>query len=332
MLGLVDRLAGLGGNAGAGLGGTLGGVLGAAGDALSAPRRMLMNAVGLPESGTELLSKHLGLQADNPFTQGLGFLLEMATDPLSYAGGALGRLGGRAAGAALGSNLEAKALARGPGFAGGLEKLGVNEGITTARARAMGAQIAESPHAAQILGEIPPGSTLMNGSNNALAYRTPQGDVLRIGTEARANIPEMLQPTRSLRAGDINVERLPFASQIGDPDLFNRAYGDLSHSIRQQGFHPADMHPGNIGQMGGQPLLVDPGSVVPRPGGSPLPMGAQTQARSRGGLSDWLLNQLGADDLVQQHLAQVAAPPVAPVAAPSLADRLGRMTFGLARA
>lgn len=71
-------------------GGSLGALLGQASDTLGEPRRQLMNALGLPEQGSELLSAILGMDPNDPLTQLGGAGVEMATDPLSY----LGFLGG----------------------------------------------------------------------------------------------------------------------------------------------------------------------------------------------------------------------------------------------
>src|SRR5262245_47831989 len=71
-------------------GGSLGALLGQAGEAMAYPRQQLMQALGLPETGTELLQNLLGADPNSPLTQLGGAGVEMATDPLSY----LGFLGG----------------------------------------------------------------------------------------------------------------------------------------------------------------------------------------------------------------------------------------------
>lgn len=310
MLGIAERLGQMGGTAGTGLGGVLGGALGMIGDTLSAPRRMLWNAVGLPDSGAEVMG-NLGMDKEGLPAQGLGFLLEAALDPLTYAGGLIGRLGGRAAGAMAGGSLEAKALARGPAFGGGLEKLAGAEASLAGnqqagQARKLIESIKGSPMAERIMQEVPPGSQYLPGGNNALAFQTPAGDVLRMGTEARASIPEMLQPTRSVRAGDINIERLPFAARVGDKAVWEGNFKPMSASIREQGLHPADLHQGNIGLHNYDPVIIDPGAVVAKPGGLPLPLGKSIDATGRtGGLGDRLLDWFGADELLRQHLARV---------------------------
>ena len=71
-------------------GGSIGALLGQASDALSYPRQQLMQALGLPETGSALLQQLLGADPNDPLTQLGGAGVEMATDPLSY----LGFLGG----------------------------------------------------------------------------------------------------------------------------------------------------------------------------------------------------------------------------------------------
>jgi hypothetical protein len=85
-----------------------GGLLGQVGDALAMPRKLLWSGANAlynaatgssgeaPESGTELLGR-LGMDPDSPWTKALGFGVEALTDPLTYAGGLLGRAGGAAA-------------------------------------------------------------------------------------------------------------------------------------------------------------------------------------------------------------------------------------------
>src|SRR5215831_9883122 len=82
----------------AGLGGVGGGMLGQIGEGLSLPRRALMKALGMPESGTELLHQTFGMDPESVLTKALGFGAEMALDPLTYAGMGLGSLGGKFAG------------------------------------------------------------------------------------------------------------------------------------------------------------------------------------------------------------------------------------------
>lgn len=80
------------------IGSAAGGLLGQLGSALSAPRRALWSgAAGLfgnqpYESGADLVSGLTGMDSGNPLAQILGFGAEVATDPLTFAGGALGKI------------------------------------------------------------------------------------------------------------------------------------------------------------------------------------------------------------------------------------------------
>ncbi len=246
-------------------------------DVLSMPgdytRGLLAGKPGERMGGRDLL-RHYGLAGpeDNwgNFAAGLG--VDMATDPLTYLLAGVGGTGG--ANALLGK--------LGPRFGGGAAKL---SGAVSAGGRP--AQMAESllasPNARRLLGEIPEGAQLLEGSNNALAFRTPQGDVLRmaqgkggVAPASRAAIPEMAQPTRNVGVGDWRVERVPFADRVGDKTIYDAAYKDLAAGVRSAGGHPADLHPGNVGLLGERPVLIDPGAVVPHPRASvPLPMAAE---------------------------------------------------------
>lgn len=314
---MFEGIGAAGSALGTGLGGFLGHALGGLGDVLSAPARGLRTMLGMPETGGHF-TEGLGLEPDTLATSAVGMGYDMLTDPLTYLGGFAGKLGGRLLGTAVGSNLERSALARGPRFGGGLSKLSGAVGTDAAGAAE---RLAASPHAARLLEELPEGSNLMSGSNNALAFRTPAGDVMRYGTEARPAIPEMLQPTRRVSAGDWHAERLPFADRVGDRGLFAEQYKPMTASIRAQGLHPADFHPGNLGTVGDQALLIDPGAVVARPGAH-LPTASSIQAAEPGRLSNWLLDRLDATNRVRNRLA----PPVgAEEPTNALASRLGAL-------
>ncbi len=105
-------------SAGTAIGGGLGGALGQVGDLLSAPRRALWGALGLPDSGADLLSQTFGMDPDSLWTKGLGMGAEVALDPLTYSGlllgGPLGKIVGRVNGApaAMSGEIEALTAAR----------------------------------------------------------------------------------------------------------------------------------------------------------------------------------------------------------------------------
>ncbi len=81
---------------GTALGGLGGGLLGQVGGALSAPRRAMWSALGLPDSGAEMMSSITGGDASSPLLQALGIGAEMVLDPLTlgsmFLGGPAARL------------------------------------------------------------------------------------------------------------------------------------------------------------------------------------------------------------------------------------------------
>jgi len=70
--------------------GGAGGFLGQLGDTLSAPRRYLWQALGMPDDGASLLNQTFGMDKDAMLTKILGFGAEAAFDPLTYAGALMG--------------------------------------------------------------------------------------------------------------------------------------------------------------------------------------------------------------------------------------------------
>lgn len=119
---------------GAGAGAGLGGLLGQVGDTLSYPRRELWKALGLPEYGHQVLEQYAGMDPESYLTKGLGMGLDIAGDPLTYAGMIGGGLGGAAA----------------PGIMAGAE------GVAEAAPAAVGAFLADESGAANLtkLGEL----------------------------------------------------------------------------------------------------------------------------------------------------------------------------------
>jgi hypothetical protein len=187
--------------------------------------------------------------SDNPL---LNTLVSMIGDPLSFAGGTAGRAGGRA----VGRRLEEAALARGPNYAGGPEKLlGMLDhpvvAAPAAELRNIGTippvrdriqTILSSPYATEILKEIPPGSVPLGRGAEAFALETPQGGVVRIaggpgafdartqslaplgeaGLAAsppapRVQAPEVLEALRDRAFGPYQVEHLPRMSMVQEP-------------------------------------------------------------------------------------------------------------------
>jgi hypothetical protein len=237
------------------LGGIGGGILGGATTALGyldKPRQWLWNALGLPDQGEDVLT-NLGMDKDNPLTKILGMGLNVAGDPLTYAGGFLGKaLGGLA-----GRGLEAAAAARGPEFATTVSELKNMAGEALpamqkanewsyAPPRSPSLSFTEalsSPYAQQIAKEVPPGSEFFGAGAEATALRTPQGTVVRIGKRVQPlseaaeatmrargmdpnapsmqatqpdplQIPEVLQPMRHVQIGPYQVTHSPLIQAL----------------------------------------------------------------------------------------------------------------------
>lgn len=297
------------GRAGQAIGSGAGAILGTVGDVLSAPRRGLMNLLGLPESGSEMLA-NAGMDKDSFWTHALGTGLEMLTDPLTYLGGSIGRLGAKA----FAPGLERAALTRGPNYAGGAEKLMQEFPKDKVSADVLLEALQGSPHLPGVLKEIPPGSTYLNNGAEALVYKTPAGDVLRIEPQAynRAASPEsanILQPTRAGIVGDARVERQPLvdtaaAYEMGPAKAYTNITGPLKEALEREGLDFADSHMGNVALLHGRPVVIDPGAVM----GSPADLNPLGQLQQRPGrIKNWLLDALGADEHVRQHLAEQAA-------------------------
>jgi hypothetical protein len=223
-------------------------------------------------SGRELL----GLGRDGDLGGDLaGFGAELATDPLTFAGAGLGRLvGGRASRAA---------EAMGPGYKTTAEDVGrmfqkfdAAQPELSMEAGSVGSRLstlATSPNAGRLFSEIPEGSRILGGGGEAVAFATPQGDVLRLGKVTRDNLglgrPVSDDIIQASRAVDIptgktgltyRAERVPFA-QVPDYLPAGPA-AELERSLAGQGLSWADRASGNAGTLSGRPVIVDPGAVL----------------------------------------------------------------------
>jgi hypothetical protein len=228
-------LGGAGGAAAGGLLGQAGSVLGTVGDYLQAPRKLAWGALGLPDTGTGVLQKYAGMDPDSVWTKALGTGLEVAGDPLTYLGAGLGAVPGWFGGRALGEGLETAALARGPQYAGGVEKLAAMAPQFAAKGEA-GTTLFDAlmahPQIGRALEEMPQGSKLLAHGVEGAVFDTGQGDVVRLGTAVNQppgenlvplpkprGIPGVLEPTRDValpqanwEEGGLRVERLPRAA------------------------------------------------------------------------------------------------------------------------
>jgi hypothetical protein len=189
-------------------------------------------------SGQDLVTQTFGSTGSGLGDSALGLGAELALDPTTYFGGALGRLGGRA----LGRGLEAAAAARGPGYGTKLEDLVKFAPVPGAEFLSSPMAVRETQIAAMskpeqsltrlldanpsLTREIPPGSSILGNGVDAVALRTPAGNVLRLGEVApgaagRPVSDAVLQPTRTADYANEfgtfgRAERVPFVEGIGD--------------------------------------------------------------------------------------------------------------------
>ncbi len=309
---------------------------------------------------------------------------EVALDPLMFAGAGLGRMLGRGASEA--------AVARGPRYAtseddiqrmfteagGGVEKTSL--GMTEAQGRAMPhiREITQGDNAGRLMSEIHPESTLLGAGWEGVAFKQPDGTVLRLGQQAagpgRPIADGVLTPNSSLdvaklnrfddegnslaqavASGNVNrVERMPFADNVGNdsfwrsrnPETMLTPGDDLRQTLKNSGLEYHDPHVGNVGTIGGRPVVIDPGAVRPADvqklkqqqydewkyrvdNESPLyrngppepppvfdhppsfsgPYSPVTEARDPSRLMNMLLDGVGSDDAVRRAYASGLAGP-----------------------
>lgn len=290
--------------------------LGVAGSALSAPgdylRGALAGRLGERASGRDLLGS-LGLDPGDGFGGQLaGFGTEVLTDPLTYLGGAAGRLiGGRASKAA---------EAMGPGYRTGGQDLArmmtefeASQPELSLTVDSVGQRlktIFDSPNADRILGELPPESKILGGGAEGVGFLTPQGDVLRLGKVAQGapGRPVAEGVAQATRAVDIptgvkdliyRAERVPLAEHVDDVRYMHSPAGpgmptrmqQLDESLGRSGLQLIDDHSGNVGMIGGKPVVIDPGAYLTE--GYSGAFQQPTQAAEPGALMRALLGVLG---------------------------------------
>jgi hypothetical protein len=192
-----------------------------------------------------------------------GFGADILTDPLNLLGA--------------GALKSAYRTAAGPMYPGGMSKLALDAFPMADQdvVRGLGKTIAGLDPTTQkrVLGEIPPGSTPLGGGAEALAYKTPEGDVLRMEygvVPPPPNIPEIRTPTRHAVYGTgeegLTVQRMPYAEIPERNRYANRvAMRDeakkLNESIAARGYDPFDVYDYNIGKVGDEWKVIDPSAV-----------------------------------------------------------------------
>lgn len=200
------------------------------------------------------------------------------TDPLSYVGG----IGGARAGAKIGRGVEDAVKVAGPAYDG---RNALMEAIAEADKKfaSYGADGVFqhkyvdnlSPEQfGRIAGEVPEGSTFLGSGVDAVAMRTPTGDVVRVGktfpgAPGRPEVDFINPATRTVdlpgtKSGSLRVERSPLAEVRGEDYWYGPAGTDQRYALQDAGHDIGirlhDSHPGNFGLLGDRPVIIDSGA------------------------------------------------------------------------
>lgn len=309
---------------------TIGDALGGLGDLASAPgdylRGALSGRLGERAGGRDMLASWGLDPGDGLGGRIAGFGAELATDPLTYLGGAIGRgLGGMASRAA---------EAAGPGYATGkgdlyrmLSEYSANADRTgQALASRRVENILAHPNADRLMSEIPEGSNILGAGAEGIAFGTPHGDVARLGrvlgeAGGRPAADSVLQATRAAEYGGGSTpwlaERVPKAANVGDAAFWNardpatmmRPLDDLDKALAGSGLKLGDRTLDNVGVLGGRPVVIDPGAVEAAVPGAAVERSALTQAAEPGPLMRALLGMAGGQDRTRRAVAAGLAGP-----------------------
>ena len=126
------------------------------------------------------------------------------------------------------------------------------------------------------LGEVgammPPGTKLLGQGMQAVAFRLPDGTVMRVQNMVpvvRPNVSVVTQPISVTKIGNTTVERLPYVtpatSMSNAQQLEGRAFLE---SHMPAGHYGEDLHTGNYGKTAsGQWQAFDPGAIQPKVAG-----------------------------------------------------------------
>lgn len=123
--------------------------------------------------------------------------------------------------------------------------------------------------------EIPPNSKMIGTGQEAIAFRSPSGEVIRVqpligGTPGRPVSEGILQPNSTIDLGmPYRVERTPFAENVGDkaywhkrdPNTMLTKLDELDQTLAASNLNMDDRILGNVGTHGGKPVVIDPGAV-----------------------------------------------------------------------
>jgi hypothetical protein len=258
-------------------------LLSSAADVVDTPRQLVWQGIsglaGKNYRGAADALADAGMDPDSPLTKGLGFAGDVATDPLTWAGALAGGGAARGLFSAFGPRYGADAAK--------LAALEIPEALAGHGGASLAAEALASPHAAGILNEIPGGSKVLGAGAESLALGTPEGDVLKLSRfdpKAAVNLPDLPEinnPTRRQFFGNMEVSRVPLASNVGDEAMFNQSRPALEEALRGAGLDVYDLKPEDVGMVGGRPKVLDMGSLdTLTPSGPPRALAGQVPGRN----------------------------------------------------
>ncbi len=122
----------------------------------------------------------------------------------------------------------AAAMLQGPRYGGGDAKLAEMLGDQPHMARKMSGILADPTASRRLADELPPGSSILGAGEEGVAFRTPQGHVVRVEQRpgdpvARPDLPIMALPFRSAVRGGRTIEHLPAVTPFDSIEGADRA-------------------------------------------------------------------------------------------------------------
>jgi hypothetical protein len=183
-----------------------------------------------------------------------------------------------------------------------------------------------NPH---LLREIPRGGDVLGVGAEAIAFRSPQGGVVRVGGSmpdlpGRPVSPSVLPAARTVdfpksRLSTVRAEHTPMAANVDDYAYWHGGTGtpapnsrmnQLGRRAQAEGLEFMDRHAGNVGTFRGRDVVIDPGAVdVDIAGTFADRFAPVSRAGQDGGALGRLYGSLGGDLLTRRALARGQASP-----------------------
>jgi hypothetical protein len=213
-------------------------------------------------------------------------------------------------------------------------------------------KLASSGLSRGVLSRIPSGSRYIGSGITAVAFRTPDGEVIRVqpktakrmarermaafGRSLNDNVlktdyPEIegvIQPIGQSKVRGTTVTKLPYASRITKPGEYERATSQITRTLANSDYKFIDQHSGNLGIIDGKPVVIDPGAV-----------GRHTQAKTQfvpsnrkagGGLIELLSSVMKAGGKLEHYVGDVAQQGVQKLPAPL--QKVANLLWGTTKA